>query len=164
MDDRRSTPRTRPRSTRLADQAGFSLIELLVVILIVGVLAAIAIPVFLSQRGKATDASAKELARTAETTAETIATDNNGSYAKVSQALLSSYEPTIPTSQGSADGNAWLSAAGPINVGSGTANGYTVVTTAAGGTDQFTITNSAGTVSRACSPTSVQAGCANGTW
>ena len=49
-------------------------------ILIIGILAAIAIPSFLSQKSKATASQAKELARTAETTAETYSTDNNGSY------------------------------------------------------------------------------------
>ena len=68
---------------RSKDEGGFTLIELLVVILIIGILAAIAIPSFLSQKSKATDASAKELARTAQTTAETYATDNNGCYTSV---------------------------------------------------------------------------------
>ena len=57
---------------RSADEGGFTLIELLVVILIIGILAAIAIPSFLSQKSKATASQAKELARTAETTAETV--------------------------------------------------------------------------------------------
>src|SRR3974377_45365 len=80
---------------RAQDEGGFTLIELLVVILIIGILAAIAIPSFLSQKSKATDAQAKELARTAETTAETISTDNNGNYSSVSLEELHKYEPSI---------------------------------------------------------------------
>src|SRR5918992_1592635 len=66
---------------RSASESGFTLVELLVVMLILGLLAAIAIPSFFNQRDKARDADAKSAARTAQTAMETYATDNRGSYA-----------------------------------------------------------------------------------
>jgi type IV pilus assembly protein PilA len=62
---------------RTKDEDGFTLIELLVVIIIIGILAAIAIPVFLSQRQKGYDAQAKSDARNAATIEETYLTDYN---------------------------------------------------------------------------------------
>ena len=60
---------------RAQSEKGFTLIELLVVILIIGILAAIALPAFLNQRGKAQDTEAKSAARTVQTAMETYYTD-----------------------------------------------------------------------------------------
>src|SRR5436305_8184412 len=79
---------------RVEAEQGFTLIELLVVILIIGILAAIAIPAFLNQRGKAYDAAAKSNVRTAQTAEETYATDNNGAYT-ANIADLQTIEPAL---------------------------------------------------------------------
>jgi type IV pilus assembly protein PilA len=64
------------KSAEEKDQ-GFTLIELLVVIIIIGILAAIAIPVFLNQRKKGWDAQAKSDLKNMATAEETYLTDNN---------------------------------------------------------------------------------------
>jgi type IV pilus assembly protein PilA len=125
---------------RAEEEQGFTLIELLVVILIIGILAAIAIPAFLNQRGKAYDASAKSQVRTAQTAMETYATDNNGSYAGATKAALVTIEPTLADT-----GSATLGAPGGLG-----ATAYSISSVAANTGDTFTIANNAGVVTRTC--------------
>jgi type IV pilus assembly protein PilA len=152
---------------RLSNEGGFTLIELLVVILIIGILAAIAIPSFLSQKSKAQGASAKELARTEETTAETYATDHGGSYAGMTVAELQAYEPTINTTVGQGEAYAGETSGPAAGEAAPTAEGYTVVAKSEtqSGTAEFEIIKKAGSVTRKCKPANVKVGCnTSGTW
>jgi type IV pilus assembly protein PilA len=102
---------------RAQDEKGFTLIELLVVILIIGILAAIALPAFLNQRGKAQDTEAKSAVRTAQTAMETWYTDEQDYSA--TKADLEAIEPALK--EGAA--KSLVVTSGPA--GDGTA-GYTV--------------------------------------
>jgi prepilin-type N-terminal cleavage/methylation domain-containing protein len=83
------------KSMKEKDQ-GFTLIELLVVIVIIGILAAIAIPVFLNQRKKGVDASLKSDLKNAATNVEAWATDNP-SAAIPGEVVKGAGAPSSPT-------------------------------------------------------------------
>lgn len=124
-------------------EAGFTLIELLVVMLILGILAAIALPAFFNQKSKAGDAKAKEYAHSAQVAIETYATDHNGSYVGSNGATaLTSIEPTLSSATG-------LTVTGPEGAAAPTASGYKVTVTGSG-SQTFSIENNGGTMSYPC--------------
>jgi type IV pilus assembly protein PilA len=74
---------TRIRKAMNEREGGFTLIELLVVIIIIGILAAIAIPTFLKQRERGYRADMKSALKNAATATESVATESGGSYAGI---------------------------------------------------------------------------------
>ena len=116
---------------RTSREAGFTLIELLVVMLVIGILAAIAIPAFFNQRTKASDSGAKSMAHTAQLAMETLGTDQDGSYSGASRAKLKAIENSLLTAAGS-PAKPYVSAASgtdttwTLTVRSPTSNRYTI--------------------------------------
>ncbi len=140
---------------RSKDEGGFTLIELLVVILIIGILAAIAIPSFLNQKSKANDASAKVQARTAQTAVETYSTDHNGEYTGVNLAEVQKIEPTLKET-----GSAVLTVGATP-----TATTYEVTSESVATKNKFTIKRIAsGEIERTCTAVGVGACPASGKW
>lgn len=84
----------RPRLASKDQEHGFTLIELMVVVLIIAILIAIAIPTFLGTRNRASDRAAQSSLRLALTAAKTSFTDSND-YSTATQATLALIEPSV---------------------------------------------------------------------
>ena len=137
-----------------SEEKGFTLIELLVVILIIGILAAIALPAFLGQRAKGQDGEAKSNARNLVSHIESCYTQKQAYTNCVTAAALN------PTGLDLGSG------AGQVQASSSAADLYQVTATSRSG-NTFTITkNSDGTSTRSCSTSggTANGGCNGASW
>ena len=132
------------------DERGFTLVELLVVMLVIGILAAIAVASFLTQRDKARDADAKVIARAASQAIEVYATEEDGDYDGATPALLSDLEPTL--------------SGRPVTVVFAVGRAYQVAVASATGNDFMVERRPDGEMRLECTP-AASAGCpAGGRW
>jgi type IV pilus assembly protein PilA len=147
-------PRSIARLQRaLRTQDGFTLIEILVVVLIVGILAAIALPSFLGQTARANDAAAKTQVGTLQTAMKEFAMDNDGSYKGATLAKLEAVEPTLKDE----------TTAVAKEVSGASATNFEIESEAVGSNDVYKLTSSNGEVTRSCTPVDA-GGCKGGSW
>jgi type IV pilus assembly protein PilA len=137
----------------MSTQDGFTLMELLTVLLIIGVLAAIAIPSFIGQTARANDAAAKTQIGTLQTAMKEFAADNDGSYKGATLAKLEAVEPTLKDE----------TTAVAKEVAGATATNFEIESEAVGSNDVYKLTSGNGEVTRSCTPVDA-GGCTGGSW
>jgi type IV pilus assembly protein PilA len=141
-----------PTSRSPAAQAGFSLMELLIAMMIIGLLAAIALPLLLSQQHKSRDAVAKQDARNVVAMLEECYSDKDD------------YRSCTSTADLRGAGVAIGSAAGQVDVSAPAAREYLVTAHSRSGTDFMLARVAAGGQERTCTP-SGRGGCPDtGSW